>query len=106
MAGDRNGVVVVQYLAELIIENYCMSDIGLTTYAQPQGADEGYREGKPDVSELFEQQELVAASLPGLLPPLADVKVKVEVLPSSLLCTQFVRMRAMMGLRNNYLLYT
>lgn len=69
----------MQYLAELIIENYCMSEIGITTYAQPQGADEGYREGKPDVSELFEQQELVASSISGLLPPLSDMKVKIEV---------------------------
>lgn len=56
-----------------------MSEIGLTTYAQPQGADVGYREGKPDVSELFEQQQLVEASVSGLLPPLSDMKVKVEV---------------------------
>jgi hypothetical protein len=69
----------VQYLAELIIQNYCMSDLGLTTYAQPQGADTSYREGKPDVSELFEQQLLVANSIEGLLPPIADMKVKVEV---------------------------
>ena len=69
----------VQYLAELLIENYCMSEVGLTTYSQPQGADSGYREGKPDVSELFEQQQLVAASVSGLLPPMADMKVKLEV---------------------------
>ena len=72
----------MQYLAELLIENYCMSDIGLTTYAQPQGADTGYREGKPDVSELFEQQQLVASSVSGLLPPMSDMKVKVEVASS------------------------
>jgi hypothetical protein len=69
----------VQYLAELIIENYCMSELGLTTFAQAQGADTSYREGKPDVSELFEQQELVASSITGLLPPLSDMKVKIEV---------------------------
>lgn len=69
----------MQYLAEIMIQNYCMSDLGVTTYAQPQGEDSSYTEGKPDVSELFEQQQLVAMSQPGLLPPIADMQVKVEV---------------------------
>lgn len=69
----------MQYLAELMIQNYCMSDLGVTTYAQPQGEDTSYTEGKPDVSELFEQQQLVATSQPGLLPPVADMQVRVEV---------------------------
>lgn len=58
-----------------------MSELGLTTYAQPQGEDTSYREGKPDVSELFEQQQLVSASISGLLPHMSDQKVKIEVPP-------------------------
>lgn len=77
--GLTEALWLMQYLAELMIQNYCMSDLGVTTYAQPQGEDSSYSEGKPDVSELFEQQQLVAASQPGLLPPVADMQVKVEV---------------------------
>jgi hypothetical protein len=71
----------MQYLAELIVQNYCFSDLGVTTYAQPQAEDNSYNEGKPDVSELFEQQQLIGTSVYGLVPPMADVKLRAEVCP-------------------------
>jgi hypothetical protein len=68
----------VQHLAELIVQNYSLSAAGLTTYAETPELEGGYQEGRPDVSELFEQQSLASTADPGLCPPSGPMLIKLE----------------------------
>lgn len=52
-----------------MVQNYALSSAGVTTYADVPELPSGYREGRPDVSELFERQLLQASAAPGLCPP-------------------------------------
>jgi hypothetical protein len=70
---------LLQHKAELLVHNYCMSDLGLVTYAEPQKHEGGYQEGTIDISELFTNQHLVETSLEGLNLPMEPMATKLEV---------------------------
>lgn len=69
----------VQRKAEEIVQYYCVSDIGLTTYSQGVSKSYGFREGKEDVETLFATEFLQRHADPGLARPMAPMAAKIEV---------------------------
>ena len=74
----------MQQKAEVFVQNYCMSDMGLTTYAQVKKIDTGFREGKVEVADLLAAEQLQAVGQPGTLPPRQPMHQRLEVRPSVL----------------------
>ena len=74
----------VQQKAEVFVQNYCMSDMGLTTYAQVKKIDTTFREGKVEVADLLAAEQLEAVGQPGTLPPRQPMHQRLEVRPSGL----------------------
>jgi hypothetical protein len=76
----------VQHKAELFVQNYSMSNLGVTTFAKNHVITNTWEEGKVDVADLFERQALEFASRPGAPGPVGPMLSVLEVRPPPPAC--------------------
>lgn len=90
--GLNNKVARVQKKADRIIQNYCMSDMGVTLFAKPQFVGNEFREGKEDVSESFMERWVATTSVGDTYVPSVWAMGKLEVrlaVPSCAIVTRW-----------------